>query len=197
MIFVDLLVVANATRFQSNHQPSVLGRKSSGDPHPGLCEDEPVSDSPEHDSRGLELAKQIARAARGAAPKPKRVRKTQPRTDGPTPIGELLGEVADAQGWTKDLNVHQLLSRWPTLVGPVNAIHCEPEHFADGVLTVRAESSTWATSLRTMAPQLVAVLNEALGQGSVTKVVVIGPQAPSWKKGRRSVPGRGPRDTYG
>jgi predicted nucleic acid-binding Zn ribbon protein len=48
-----------------------------------------------------------------------------------------------------------------------------------------------------MAPQLVAVLNEALGQGSVTRVQVIGPQAPSWKKGRRSVPGRGPRDTYG
>ncbi|MDP4886606.1 MAG: DUF721 domain-containing protein, partial [Aquiluna sp.] len=25
----------------------------------------------------------------------------------------------------------------------------------------------------------------------------IGPSAPSWKKGPRSVPGRGPRDTYG
>ena len=156
-----------------------------------------VSEPPEHDPQGLDLAKQIARAARGVAPRPRRKPKSQSRTDGPTPIGELLGEVIDAQGWTKELNVHQLLSRWPTLVGPVNAVHCEPESFADGVLTVRAESSTWAASLRTMAPQLVAVLNEALGQGSVTRVQVIGPQAPSWKKGRRSVPDRGPRDTYG
>jgi predicted nucleic acid-binding Zn ribbon protein len=162
-----------------------------------LCEDCRVSDSPEHDPRGFDLAKQIARAARGASPKPRRKTKSTPSTDGPTPIGELLGEVMDAQGWTKDLNVHQLLNRWTTLVGPVNAAHCEPEHFADGVLTVRAESSTWAASLRTMAPQLVAVLNEALGQGSVTRVAVVGPAAPNWKKGRRSVAGRGPRDTYG
>nr|NLD40552.1 DUF721 domain-containing protein [Actinomycetales bacterium] len=27
--------------------------------------------------------------------------------------------------------------------------------------------------------------------------VVLGPKAPSWKHGIRSVPGRGPRDTYG
>ncbi|MGB4918016.1 MAG: DUF721 domain-containing protein, partial [Propionicimonas sp.] len=36
-----------------------------------------------------------------------------------------------------------------------------------------------------------------LGQGTVERVVVVGPSAPSWKKGKRSVPGRGPRDTYG
>ncbi|MCB0912407.1 MAG: DUF721 domain-containing protein, partial [Propionibacteriaceae bacterium] len=88
-------------------------------------------------------------------------------------------------------------ARWPALVGPVNAEHSEPIGSADTVRTVRAESTTWATSLRTIAPQLVAVLNEQLGQGTVSRVVVVGPEAPSWKKGRRSVPGRGPRDTYG
>ncbi|MFZ1383723.1 MAG: DciA family protein, partial [Propionicimonas sp.] len=65
------------------------------------------------------------------------------------------------------------------------------------VLTVRADSSTWAASLRLIAPQLVARLNDQLGQGTVERVVVVGPSAPSWKKGKRSVPGRGPRDTYG
>lgn len=151
----------------------------------------------EHDPQGTEVARQVARAARGAVPKPKRSQKKARPTDGPTPIGELLASVADDQGWTRELNVHQLLGRWPALVGPVNAAHCEPESYADQVLTVRAESSTWATSLRSIAPQLVAVLNEHLGQGTVTRVVVVGPEAPSWKKGRRSVPGRGPRDTYG
>lgn len=156
-----------------------------------------MTDGADHDAGGMDLAKQIARAARGAAPRPRRQKVDQPRTDGPTPIGELLGVVADAQGWTTELSIHQLLGRWPTLVGPVNAAHCQPEHFGDGVLTVRAESSTWASSLRSIAPQLVAVLNEALGQGSVTRVQVLGPHGPSWKKGPRSVPGRGPRDTYG
>lgn len=153
---------------------------------------------PEHDPQGMDLAKRIARTARGAAPRPaprKRVPGT--RADDPTLLGDALKDVIDAEGWTREVNLHQLLARWPELVGPVNAAHSVPEGYADTVLTVRAESSTWATSLRTIAPQLVAVLNEQLGQGTVTRVVVVGPEAPSWKKGRRSVPGRGPRDTYG
>ena len=153
---------------------------------------------PEHDPQGMELAKQIARAARGATPKPvPRKRRPRERTDAPTLLGDLLKEVIDDQGWTRDVNVHQLLARWPDLVGAVNAEHSVPVSYADTVLTVRAESSTWAASLRTIAPQLVARLNEQLGQGTVTRVQVVGPEAPNWKKGRRSVSGRGPRDTYG
>lgn len=96
------------------------------------------------------------------------------------------------------MGLHQLLGRWPALVGPVNAAHAQPESFVDRVLTVRADSSTWAASLRLLAPQLVAKLNEALGEGSVLRILVLGPVAPSWKHGRRSVrDGRGPRDTYG
>jgi predicted nucleic acid-binding Zn ribbon protein len=80
----------------------------------------------------------------------------------------------------------------------VNAAHSTPIGYQDGVVTVRAESTVWATSLRAMAPQLVAKLNELLGDGTVTRVEILGPDVPSWKRGRRSVrDGRGPRDTYG
>ncbi len=158
-----------------------------------------MTDQPrDHDPQGMDVARRIARAARGAAPKsaPKK-RPSSPRTDEPTLLGDLLKEVIEEEGWTREVNIHQLLARWPALVGPVNAAHSQPVGYSDTVLTVRAESSTWASSLRTIAPQLVAVLNEQLGQGTVTRVTVIGPEAPSWKKGHRSVPGRGPRDTYG
>lgn len=154
---------------------------------------------PEHDPQGLDLAKRIARAARGAAPKPARRKPARDERGGndPAPLGDLLKEVMDDQGWTRDVNVHQLLARWPALVGAENAAHSAPAAYAETVLTVRAESSTWASALRMIAPQLVARLNGQLGQGTVTRVVVVGPEAPSWKKGRRSVAGRGPRDTYG
>ena len=157
-----------------------------------------MTETPEHDPQGTDLAKQIARAARGTTPKPpQRKRRPVSPTDEPTPLGDILKEVIDAQGWTREVNVHQLLARWPELVGAGNAEHSTPTGYADTVLTVRADSSTWASSLRLIAPQLVARLNEQLGQGTVTRVNVVGPEAPSWKKGRRSVPGRGPRDTYG
>ncbi|HEX5908206.1 MAG TPA: DUF721 domain-containing protein, partial [Propionibacteriaceae bacterium] len=49
-----------------------------------------------------------------------------------------------------------------------------------------------------LAPQLVAMLNDQLGDCTVSRIKVLGPDAPSWKKGRRAVrDGRGPRDTYG
>ncbi len=153
----------------------------------------------EHDPQGLDLAREVARAARGGPPpKPRRRRRDpdQPTPD-PVPFGQALEEVIRQQGWSTQVNLQHLLGRWPSLVGPVNAAHSAPERYSDKVLTVRAESTAWATSLRQIAPRLVAILNERLGQGTVERVVVVGPEAPSWKRGRRSVPGRGPRDTYG
>ena len=38
----------------------------------------------------------------------------------------------------------------------------------------------WATSLRTIAPQLVAELNRRLGEGTVTRVIIEGLSAGSW-----------------
>ena len=91
-----------------------------------------------------------------------------------------------------------LRRRWEALVGPSNAEHSKPESFRAGTVTIRADSSAWASQLRLMTPQLLAKLNAALGDGTIRKITVLGPDAPSWKHGLRSVSdGRGPRDTYG
>jgi predicted nucleic acid-binding Zn ribbon protein len=84
------------------------------------------------------------------------------------------------------------------VVGAEIAAHCRPEHFEDGVLAVRADSTAWATQVRLLVPSLLRKLDEEVGEGTVTKVVVQGPTAPSWRKGVRVAPGgQGPRDTYG
>jgi predicted nucleic acid-binding Zn ribbon protein len=109
-----------------------------------------------------------------------------------------MDRLVDSKGWTAQVDVRSMLARWSALVGPVNAAHSHPESYTDTVLTVRADSTAWATQLRLLAPRLVATLNTALGDGTVTRVTVLGPDAPSWKRGRLSVrDGRGPRDTYG
>ena len=48
-----------------------------------------------------------------------------------------------------------------------------------------------------MQEQILAKINEGYGDLGITGLKFLGPDAPSWKKGPRSVPGRGPRDTYG
>ena len=110
-----------------------------------------------------------------------------------TSIRRLLAE----RGWETEAAVGSVIGRWEQIVGPDVAAHCRAESFDDGVLTVVAESTAWATQVRLLAPALLARLADECGAGTVTSVVVRGPEAPSWRRGARRVRGRGPRDTYG
>jgi predicted nucleic acid-binding Zn ribbon protein len=83
------------------------------------------------------------------------------------------------------------------LVGADIADHAQPESLVGGELVVRAESTAWASQLRTLQRQILAKIAAGVGHGVVTKLTVRGPAAPSWKHGERTVRGRGPRDTYG
>jgi predicted nucleic acid-binding Zn ribbon protein len=170
---------------------------------------EPPQQPAAHDATGLDLARTVARSIGSQSRRRRRNDAVHgpgsPQASGAHPddrdpklLSEAMDRLVEAQGWATEINVRTLLARWPNLVGSVNAAHSQPESYADSVLTVRAESTVWATSLRSIAPQLLARLNEQLGQGTVTAIKVLGPEGPSWKKGRLSVrDGRGPRDTYG
>lgn len=192
--------------------PGQRGGPPDGEPDEalaGLTGEEPDSSAADHDPTGLDLASRIAQAATvsGAGPRPgvRKTRRSRPdrsasraRRDDPVPLGAAVGHLIAQRGWTRGVNLKTLLADWPSLVGQANAEHSKPEAYADAVLTVRADSTAWASSLRLLAPQLVAKLNAALGDGTVTRIEVLGPAAPSWKHGLRVVrDGRGPRDTYG
>jgi predicted nucleic acid-binding Zn ribbon protein len=109
-----------------------------------------------------------------------------------------VGRLIDQRGWGLDLRVRGVFARWIEVVGAEIGAHSVPETLTDGTLVVRTDSSAWATQLKLLAPTLVKRLNTELGAGTVTVVEVLGPQAPTWKHGRRGLrDGRGPRDTYG
>ena len=113
-------------------------------------------------------------------------------------VGDVVSQVASDQGWQSKISLHVLKVRWPELAGDVNAQHSQPVALDGAIVQVTADSSTWASALKLIAPQLVAKINQALGDGSVSAVTIKGPDAPTWKHGIRAVrDGRGPRDTYG
>lgn len=101
------------------------------------------------------------------------------------------------RGWNVDVAAGTVMSRWRELVGDEVARHAQPVGFVDGVLTVRAESTAWATQLTLLASSLITSIESGVGSGVVTELKVVGPAAPSWVRGPRRVSGRGPRDTYG
>lgn len=173
----------------------------------GPEQDATGADAVPFDPTGLDLARSIADAVANVglppAAKPRKPRRRQKRSSGrsgsdPTALGDALGDMIADEGWSTQVGVHALLGRWPAIVGDVVGSHSHPERFADGVVTIRTDSTAWASQLRLMAPQLLAKLNEALGDGTITRLDIIGPDAPSWKHGIRAVQGwGGPRDTYG
>jgi predicted nucleic acid-binding Zn ribbon protein len=115
----------------------------------------------------------------------------------PQPFGRLIRNLVEDRGWEKSTAEATLLGSWDRVVGAEIASKCRPVQLREGELVLQAESTAWATQLRMLTPKLLACIAGELGANVVTKLRVHGPAAPSWKKGPRSIPGRGPRDTYG
>ena len=115
----------------------------------------------------------------------------------PQPLGRVARELTSTNGWSPKVAEGTVFALWAAVVGDQIAEHAQPTVLRDGVLSVSAESTAWATQLRLVQAQLLAKIATAVGDGVVTALKITGPTAPSWRKGDRHISGRGPRDTYG
>lgn len=184
-------------------------------------DDDDVVGPPEHLAglAGMDLVRRALEEARGAArsqgkevgrggrsPSPRRTpRRGGSRSwSGPGPdrrdpqlLGNVAAELAKSRGWSPRVAEGTVFAQWAEVVGEQIAEHAEPTALRDGVLSVTAESTAWATQLRMVQSQLLAKIAAAVGDGVVTSLKITGPTAPSWRKGPLHISGRGPRDTYG
>jgi predicted nucleic acid-binding Zn ribbon protein len=155
----------------------------------------------------LERARADAQTRSSARPGRTR-RRARPRVDGrrdvagpsgddPVPIGRLVEALIGAQSWEPELAAGRVLACWDGVAGPDVAAHCQPVSLHDGVLTLEATSTTWATQLRLLSTSLLSRIREEVGDGVVTALRIHGPAGPSWRRGALRVRGAGPRDTYG
>ncbi len=175
---------------------------------------------PEHLTglNGMDLVRRVLEEARGAArtqgkdvgrgrrlPPTRRVagasrrRWSGPGPDArdPQPLASATRDLAKKQGWSPRVAEGAVFGRWPTVVGAQIAEHATPTGLRDGVLSVTAESTAWATQLRLIQAQVLAKIAAEVGDGVVSSLRITGPTAPSWRKGPLHIAGRGPRDTYG
>jgi predicted nucleic acid-binding Zn ribbon protein len=182
---------------------------------------EPEAGPPEHLStaKGMDLVRRVLEEARGAArtqgkdvgrgrrlPPSRRVAgaKTRRRWSGPgpdardpQPLAGATRDLAKRQGWSPRVAEGAVFGRWETVVGAQISEHASPTGLRDGVLSVTAESTAWATQLRLIHSQVLAKIAAVVGDGVVTSLRITGPTTPSWRKGPLHIAGRGPRDTYG
>lgn len=178
--------------------------------------DAPSPDVTGTDRKGADLAAEtlasVRRSSRGhsAAQARKDQRRstgaTEPQFTGSGPddrdpalLGESLDTLMRSNGWEHKSKVGGVIGRWPEIAGEDLAAHVSPESFDDstGRLLLRAESTTWATQVRSLVPALQQRLDSEVGKGVVRVIDVVGPSSGRRNFGPLRVKGRGPRDTYG
>lgn len=162
--------------------------------------------------RGADLARAALTAARkrareieegralrrGSAEANSRRSSARPDERDPQPLEATLARLLAEAGWESPAAVGGIIHGWADIVGPRIAAHCEPVSYEDGVLTVQTDSSAWATELRNLSTTLLSRLNAAVPRRSVPggpsraaieRIAVLGPNPPTWRRGRLSANG--------
>ncbi|WP_309069353.1 DciA family protein [Microbacterium sp.] len=123
----------------------------------------------------------------------------QPFTPGRDPgsLGDALDKLTTAHGWAPQLAREDLVRQWEDVAGAETAQHASPVSLTDGMLTIQCDSTAWAKNLSYMRAEILTQIVTRYPDAGVSSVRFVGPDVPTWKWGRRSIPGRGPRDTYG
>ena len=115
----------------------------------------------------------------------------------PVTSASLLQQLFGRAEWAGPLSEAQVISQWRRIAGDQVADHARPLHVDEGILVVQCDSTAWATQLRAIRSTILGMIAEQVPEAKIDDLRILNPGAPSWKHGRRSVPGRGPRDTYG
>lgn len=120
------------------------------------------------------------------------------RVEDPQTLNQVLNELVSSRDWKQGIAEGTLFTEWHNVVGSEVAQHTTPLTLVDGLLTIQTSSTAWATQLTAMAPSLLKQISDSAPGALVESLSIIGPHAPSWKKGLRTIKNhRGPRDTYG
>ena len=115
----------------------------------------------------------------------------------PRGVADVLSDLTREAGWDTQLAREDVVRAWAEVAGENTAAHTRPVAFSEGTLTVQADSTAWAKQLQLMRAHILSEIVRRFPDAGVQIIRFIGPDVPSWKWGPRTIPGRGPRDTYG
>jgi predicted nucleic acid-binding Zn ribbon protein len=146
-----------------------------------------------------DLAREMYRAWRNQIRKNKttEANDSRERVDDPLKLNSVLDEIVAKRDWKQGIAEGSLFTEWANLVGDELGEHSTPLSLVDGLLIIQTTSTAWAVQLNTMKPELLKTISASAPGALVEELTILGPNAPSWKKGLRTIKGaRGPRDTY-
>ncbi len=88
-------------------------------------------------------------------------------------LGEVVDALLNEPAFARGRAIGHLAARWPDVVGPRLAAESAPVSLDHGVLVVAATTGPWGAQVRFLADQIRRRADEAIGDGSVTRVHVV------------------------
>lgn len=146
-----------------------------------------------------DIARELFRSYKSISRKKKDVvQKERVDLNEPQKINNILNELVETRDWKKGIAEGSIFSEWRAIVGNEIADHSNPITLFEGKLTIQTSSTAWSTQLRLMNDDLLRKIQQSSPGAVVEELQIIGPHAPSWKRGLRTIRGaQGPRDTFG
>jgi len=146
-----------------------------------------------------DIARELYRSYRSGYKKKKEVVEQERSATGePEKISNLINELVEKREWRQGIAEGNLFSDWAQIVSSEVAEHATPITLFEGKLTIQTSSTAWSTQLRLIQSELLKTIRKSSPGALVDELVIMGPHAPSWKRGLRTIRGaKGVRDTFG
>ena len=119
-----------------------------------------------------DIARELFRSYRSKTRKSEGVDEERKRRDEPGKLSEVLDELITTRDWKKGIAEGTLFSNWRKIVGDEVANHCEPITLLEGRLTIRAETTAWATQLRLIQDEILKTL-QTHSEGALVEELLV------------------------
>ena len=145
-----------------------------------------------------DIARELFRSYRTKSRKTNNQEEDRSKKEDPEKLSNILSDLVTTRDWKKGIAEGTLFTKWREIVGNEIAAHSNPITLYEGKLTIQTSSTAWSTQLRLMNDDLLRKIQQSSPGAVVEELQIIGPHAPSWKRGLRTIRGaQGPRDTFG
>jgi len=91
----------------------------------------------------------------------------------PESIASILEALRTTSDLGQQLDRAQIWERWPEIVGPKLATHCQPAGIRDDTLTVEVENAIWMHRISYCKREMLARINQLLDQEDLAEIYLV------------------------
>jgi predicted nucleic acid-binding Zn ribbon protein len=87
-------------------------------------------------------------------------------------LKEIINQLIELKDWGEGIAFAKIKEEWIEIVGENFAEHIEPQKLKDGVLHLKADSSTWRTEMLIRKQLLIDKLNSFCGKNIIKSIKI-------------------------